>query len=399
VGRKPIDTRLPGPSRTRLVKDLKPRSNKGGRLEVATPVFSREPLPHVGRLEKQRASTPSPNFQPSAERLARRQSRHLRRVERKGEVRGKAPEIPVTKHDPLWSQKRVSGLSKEAATSVAAVKTLDPLAEEFDLSASNSRSLGSLPVSFSSPPLLDGLRDSVHQILGQSASPTPIQALSLKHLFSETPEWRQYLLASETGSGKSIAYLLPMLHHLKKSELAPPESTLVEIPPQPRRAVNPRALVLAPTHELSRQLSSFSKALLHNIKLRVVCASRANLKSASRTTFTASKMAAQFVDDTAGTLGMSPLGASRSVDVLVGTPNKLLEMARGRKWDHIKDETDKELAAELSGSRRETSSRSVEPEMGLQNIEWVVVDEADILFGNSNTSIFTDETDDPYSRP
>jgi ATP-dependent RNA helicase MRH4 len=99
-------------------------------------------------------------------------------------------------------------------------------------------------------------------------------------------------------------------------------------------------------------------------------------------------MAAQFADDADGTFGVSPLGASRPVDVLVGTPNKLLEMARGRKWNRVKDETDKQLAAELSGSRRETTSKSPEPEMGLQNIEWVVVDEADILFGDSSDLTF-----------
>ena len=178
-----------------------------------------------------------------------------------------------------------------------------------------------------------------------------------------------------------------MLHHLKKSELACPESTSPVIPSQ-QRAVNPRALVLAPTHELSRQLSSFAKALLHDVKLRVLCASRANVKSTPRATFTASKMAAQFANDTDGTLTVSPLGVSRPVDVLVGTPNKLLEMARGRKRDRVKDETDKQLAAELSGSRRETASKVPEPDMGLQNIEWVVVDEADILFGNSPSSFW-----------
>ena len=107
------------------------------------------------------------------------------------------------------------------------------------------------------------------------------------------------------------------------------------------------------------------------------------MKSTPRATFTASKMAARFADDANGTLGTSPLGLSRPVDVLVGTPNKLLEMARGRKWDRVRDETDKQLVAELSGSRNETCSKGPEPEMGLQNIEWVIVDEADILFGNS----------------
>lgn len=261
----------------------------------------------------------------------------------------------------------------------------NPLAEEFDLSASKARGSEPLPASFSSPPLLDGLRDSVYQVLGKSACPTPIQALSLKHLFSDTSEWRQYLLASETGSGKSIAYLLPTLHYLKKSELAsePISSTTPSQPSQPRRAVNPRALVLAPTHELSRQLSSFAKALSHNVKLKVLCASRANVKSTPRATFTASKMAARFADDVDGTLGIPHPGVSRPVDVLIGTPNKLLEMARGRRWDRVEGETDKQLAAVLSGSRKETSSKSPEPEIGLQSVEWVIVDEADILFGSS----------------
>ena len=342
-------------------------------------MFSRGSLPHIGRPEQQRKSTLPPTFEPSSERLARRRSRQLRRMERKGEIPARSP---VAKQDSLRSPKRASSLPKGVTTSAPVVKVVNPLAEEFDRSTPRSRSSESLPVSFSSPSLLDGLRDSVHQALGQPASPTPIQALSLKHLFSDTPEWRQYLLASETGSGKSIAYLLPMLHHLKKSELGS-ESTIPSQLSQPQRAVNPRALVLAPTHELSRQLSSFAKALSHNIKLRVLCASRANVKSTPRATFTASKMAAQFSDGADGTLSIPHLGLSRPVDVLIGTPNKLLEMARGRRWDRVKDETDKQLVAELSGSRDETSSRSSEPEMGLQNVEWVVVDEADILFGNS----------------
>ena len=322
-------------------------------------------------------------------------------MEREGETRGKTLRSPATKRDSSRPPKHASGFPKEATTSTAVIKAINSLAEEFDRSASRSYNPESLPASFSSPSLLDGLRNSVHHVLGQSASPTPIQALSLKHLFSETPEWRQYLLASETGSGKSIAYLLPMLQHLKNSELAS-ESTsskMLSRPSQPQRAVNPRALVLAPTHELSRQLSSFAKALLHNIKLRVLCASRANVKSTPRATFTASKMAAQFADDADGSLGTPPLGVFRPVDVLVGTPNKLLEMARGRRWDRVKDETDKQLVAELSGSRNETSSKSPEPEMGLQNVEWVIVDEADILFGNLLILVsMADNTDDACPR-
>jgi ATP-dependent RNA helicase MRH4 len=399
---EPIDVHFPDPSRTRLVKDLKPRSKNGGRLEVAAPTFSRGPLPHVGRPERQEASASPTIFKPTPERLARRQFRQLKRKERKGGIRG-GTQSPPTGRDYSRYPKRASGPTRELAPSVAAARAVSPLVEEFDLFTSKSRSSESLPTSFSSPPLLDGLRESVYQVLGPSASPTPIQALSLKHLFSDTAEWREYLLASETGSGKSIAYLLPMLHRLKKTELAsePTPSTTPFEPSEPQRAVNPRALVLAPTHELSRQLSSFAKTLLHNIKLRVLCASRANLKSTPRAAFTASKMAAQFSDDANGTLGIPHLGGSHPVDVLVGTPNKLLEMARGRKWDHhTRSETDKQLAAELSRPSNETSSRGPEPEMGLQNIEWIVVDEADILFGNPFIPIqMTDETDNAYSRP
>ena len=318
-------------------------------------------------------------------------------MERKGEIRGGTQSL-ATRNDSSRPPQRTSGLTRERATPAAVVRAANPLVEEFDLSGSRSRSSESLPASFSSPPLLDGLRESVYQVLGHSASPTPIQALSLKHLFSDTSEWRKYLLASETGSGKSIAYLLPMLHHLKKSELTS-EPTPSTISSQPQRAVNPRALVLAPTHELSRQLSSFAKALLHNIKLRALCASRANLKSTPRVAFTAAKMAAQFSDDADGTLGIPHLGVSRPVDVLIGTPNKLLEMARGRRWDRVKIETNKQLAAELSRPSNETSSRGPEPEMGLQNVEWVIVDEADILFGNSISTQMTDETDDVSFRP
>jgi hypothetical protein len=75
------------------------------------------------------------------------------------------------------------------------------------------------------------------------------------------------MLASETGSGKSIAYLLPLLLDLKLSEH---DDHRRRAPP--KRAINPRALILAPTHELSRQLASFAKSLLHVSKLRVLYA-------------------------------------------------------------------------------------------------------------------------------
>ena len=79
--------------------------------------------------------------------------------------------------------------------------------------------------------------------------------------------------------------------------------------------------------------------------------------------------------------------APRPVDLLVGTPNRLLEMARGRGWNWEEREKEK-VRLEAERLRKPLDpNMSVKtfwvdpPEMGLAGIEWVVVDEADVLFG------------------
>ena len=218
-----------------------------------------------------------------------------------------------------------------------------------------------LPSAFSSPPLSSGLLQSVHDVLGHDARPTPIQSLSLKHLFVNPPldSYRRFLLASETGSGKSLAYLLPMLHDLKTAEHPS------------RRRTGPRALVLAPTHELSRQLASFGKALVHHSRLRVQSASRANDANAR---VSAAKMALAFEgDDAEGEFEVRPgNGTNHTLDVLVGTPPTVLGMVRGGRWD-------KESVKNVE--KRQKRLPVDRPEVNLSEIEWVVVDEADVLFG------------------
>ncbi len=204
----------------------------------------------------------------------------------------------------------------------------------------------------------------MRDMLGPAARPTPIQALSLKHLFAppSADSYRRILLASETGSGKSLAYLLPLLHDLKATEHL-----------RTRRA-GPRALVLAPTHELARQLASFGKALVHHDRLRVQSASRANSASGTRARVSAAKMSNRFAgNDVEGEFEVRPGGGTgHAVDVLVGTPSKLLEMARGNGWD-------KEFAEGEEARRRNWVVGR--PEVSLSDVEWVVVDEADVLFG------------------
>ena len=329
----------PGSSRTRLVKDLTPRPVPGlprkstrKLLEVATrdvsSRFKRDPAPHWARRGKNPAS-----------RLAGEKEGRLRRGSLKSR-RGVKNGDHKTRNDGVRARTRARSASH--ATS------------EFDFSTT-PEALDTLPSTFSSPPLSPGLLQSVQDLLGPNVRPTPIQSLSLKHLFVTPPSdaYRRFLLASETGSGKSLAYLLPMLHDLKEAEHLRPRRT------------GPRALVLAPTHELSRQLTSFGKALVHHSRLRLQSTSRANVTSR----VSAAKMVDAFDGNNAeGEFDVRPgNGTGHALDVLVGTPAKLLEMTCGVK--------------KLTESGEVLRKSVGLPEVSISEIEWVVVDEADVLFG------------------
>ncbi|KAJ3575533.1 hypothetical protein NP233_g1038 [Leucocoprinus birnbaumii] len=247
------------------------------------------------------------------------------------------------------------------------------------------------PTTFSSPPLLPGFIPAISQMLGDDAKPTPIQSLSIKWLIEESgldlskSEWKQFLLASETGSGKSLAYLLPLLQKLKLDEQ---NGTFVRRS-NPKRALNPRAIVLAPTHELARQLSSFAKALTHDVKLKISCVSQRNTPSTTKSNVTAKKLSEQldaFVDGT-GDLGELDLKKdTQAVDVLFGTPVKVMELIRGRGWDEVEGELKPDEEGKMPKLRRGRDKMpggrgwKGEPKMGLENVEWVIVDEADVLF-------------------
>lgn len=186
--------------------------------------------------------------------------------------------------------------------------------------------------------------------------------------------------------------LLPVLQDLKLSELQSDSSTSPQSS-KTRLPLNPRALVLAPTHELSRQLSGFAKALLHNIKLRVMCVSQANMPSTAKRNVTASKMAKEFSesttsDDDADGMDGTEVGEdvierkkARPIDVVVGTPSKILELVKGRGWNYEQPNVEDMWDVDENGKRVRPRKFTVgRPEMGLERVEWVVVDEADVLF-------------------
>ncbi|KAI8608657.1 P-loop containing nucleoside triphosphate hydrolase protein [Chytriomyces sp. MP71] len=165
--------------------------------------------------------------------------------------------------------------------------------------------------SFESMNLLPMVVDAVKSVLGESSKPTAVQALAIPASLKlgESPETnRALLVGAETGGGKSIAYLLPMMHRLKQQELGEQSSEEVErirdvnlesksigtslsgiveavvtkVDPdstQPttlsssklRRLRRPRAIILVPSRDLVNQVSSVAKSLCtHTVRLTVL---------------------------------------------------------------------------------------------------------------------------------
>jgi ATP-dependent RNA helicase MRH4 len=226
---------------------------------------------------------------------------------------------------------------------------------------------------FQTPPLLPGLLTCLLGLIGRDVKPFPIQSLSIAHFIgshkhspgSFPPSENQTLLASETGSGKSIAYLLPLIQALKATEKSLEQSGLSHAGAESPR-LRPRAIILAPTHELCRQLTSYAKTLSHDVKLRTVCLSNPPPRSGST--------ARQFAENADALLNKAPTTLLRQADIVVGTPSKVTQMAA------LEIETDEESPS--AAARPKTPAPKV-AEMSLRGIEWVIIDEVDVMFGKS----------------
>ncbi|HEY8277282.1 MAG TPA: DEAD/DEAH box helicase [Methyloceanibacter sp.] len=83
------------------------------------------------------------------------------------------------------------------------------------------------------------------------AKPTPIQAQAIPLLI----EGRDLLGIAQTGTGKTAAFALPLLHRLAATRLA-------------RVPRSPRALILAPTRELARQIDERARAYGRSLSIR-----------------------------------------------------------------------------------------------------------------------------------
>ncbi|MFN3399483.1 MAG: DEAD/DEAH box helicase [Ferrovibrio sp.] len=119
---------------------------------------------------------------------------------------------------------------------------------------------------------------------GKYTQPTPIQAQAIPPVL----EGRDLLGIAQTGTGKTAAFALPILHRLAAGNRRPAPKTC-------------RALILSPTRELASQIAEKFRAYGHDSKLSVA------------TVF--------------GGVGMNPQvqALARGVDVLVATPGRLMD--------------------------------------------------------------------------
>jgi hypothetical protein len=92
--------------------------------------------------------------------------------------------------------------------------------------------------------------------------PTQIQSLAIPLILGEEGPKGDILIAAETGSGKTIAYLTPVMQALRDQEGR--ESFGV------RKVFRPRAVIVVPTRELVSQVTRVAKSLSQFARLRVV---------------------------------------------------------------------------------------------------------------------------------
>ena len=130
-------------------------------------------------------------------------------------------------------------------------------------------------------------------------TPTPIQTKAIPEILAG----KDVLGCAQTGTGKTGAFAMPILHRLAKSNA----STARQAGPRTRNrrgpsAGRPRALVLCPTRELATQIFESFRAYGRNLRLRHVVV------------FGGVNQARQVRELRAG------------VDVLVATPGRLLDL-------------------------------------------------------------------------
>lgn len=149
------------------------------------------------------------------------------------------------------------------------------------------------------------------------SEPTPIQCQSLPYIMSG----EDFIGVAKTGSGKTMAFLLPLFRHLLANPLHKSSEFL---------GSTPRAVVLTPTRELAIQISKAAQMFCTLMKLRLCCC------------YGGQQISSQIAE----------LRHSSGVDVVVGTPGRIIDLLCSNQGKILK----------------------------LTNVSYLVIDEADRMF-------------------
>ena len=156
-------------------------------------------------------------------------------------------------------------------------------------------------------------KDFLAAIKSCYATPTPIQMQSIPCVLED----RELLACAPTGSGKTAAYLIPLIHLLRE-----------------HRPGGHRAVIVAPTRELAKQIHREATRLSECRGLKVLVLDQSNKATRNFDAKTTSKY-----------------------DIIVSTPNRLVYLINDRSIDMssverlIVDESDKLFEAGVNGFR------------------------------------------------
>ena len=190
-----------------------------------------------------------------------------------------------------------------------------------------------MSLTFSDFAIADTLKQGLIDL--EFSTPTAVQLAAIPLAL----EGKDLLVSSQTGSGKTVAFLLPSINHLAVNEQPPMSVRLKSIP-------SPAVLVLCPTRELAQQVSQDAINLVRHVRgVRI-----------------------------ASVMGGMPFGKQiaqlKGAQVVVATPGRLLDLVNRRQisLDQIKtlilDEADRmldlgfsedlEAISDLAGEREQT---------------------------------------------
>ncbi|WP_151819364.1 DEAD/DEAH box helicase [Acinetobacter seifertii] len=183
---------------------------------------------------------------------------------------------------------------------------------------------------------------SLHETLQQAleglgfTTPTPVQEQSIPAAL----EGKDLLVSSQTGSGKTAAFLLPTLNNLASQE------TFVPFKERMKAVTQPNILVISPTRELAQQVSQDAIAFVRHMKGVRIAAIMGGMPFAKQ------------------------IQQLKGAQVVVATPGRLLDLVNRRqiKLDQVDalivDEADRmldlgfsedlEAISELAANRKQT---------------------------------------------